>query len=105
MPEWTAPDWVASDAVLPAPQRRRAIREEPLDDECILVDSRTGDAHRLNATALLIWRGCDGQSTTREIAARLAAAFDVDLDDALAHVEQVLAALTEADLFEPASPA
>ena len=102
--EVSAPAWTSCDAALSAPRRRAEIREEPLDDECILVDERTADARRLNATTRLIWRGCDGDTTTREIASRLVAAFEVEFDQALAHVEQVLAALAEADLFEPGAP-
>ncbi len=100
----SAPGWATCDAPLAAPRRRPNVRTERLDDQYVLIDDRTGDAHRLNSTALLIWHGCDGRTTTREIAGRLAAAFDVEFDRALADVEQVLAALAAADLFEPGAP-
>jgi hypothetical protein len=52
----------------------------------------------MNETALLVWRACDGCSTTRQLAARLTQTYEVSLETALEDVEQLIAAFAQAGL-------
>ncbi len=44
---------------------------QELDGELVIYDQTTNHAHRLNLTAGSVWKACDGQSTTEQIAQRL----------------------------------
>ncbi len=44
---------------------------EELPDEVLVYDLKTDEAHCLNRTAALIWKNCDGEKTTGDIAAVL----------------------------------
>jgi PqqD family protein of HPr-rel-A system len=77
------------------PTRTRGLTVHELDNEALIYDPETGDTHRLNETALLIWRLCDGGNDIEMIADRLADNYDVELDDAVGHVERLLAEFEE----------
>ncbi len=93
------PHWTSAEAAFVPPARRDDIIEDEVDGEAILFDPRSGDVHRLNQTALAIWRQCDGRATTREIAERQADGYDVELITAQDHAEQVVAVLAESRLL------
>ncbi len=95
-------DWTSREAAIPAPPRRRDLLVEDLDGQAILADPRSGRLHRLNETALAVWRACDGDTTMRAIAMQLTETYDVDCDTALDYVEQLVARFAEAELL--ASP-
>ena len=76
------------------------MTERAGDDEAVLVDPRDGSAYHLNATASLVWRRCDGATTTRRLAEAIVERYDVDPDDALDDVEQVVCFLAESGLLE-----
>jgi hypothetical protein len=57
------------------------IRELP--DELLVYDTETHDAHCLNETAAFIWRQCDGKTSVPEIAQRLSAKTETDVDEEL----------------------
>ncbi len=89
------PAWYAREARIPLPRRRADIVAEPIGGEVILTDPRTGEIHRLNPTAVEVWQGCDGRTTTCEIARRFADRCDIDVDDALDCVEETVALLAQ----------
>ena len=91
---WTTQDWI----VPPAP--RTDIHPESMDGEALMLDPRNGAIHRLNDTALEVWRRCDGRSTTQEIAQDLTQLFDTEHDTILDHVEQLVAAFAQRQLFD-----
>lgn len=91
--------WTSCEAQITAPARRADLSESELDGEGLLYDEATGQTHRLNQTALAVWRLCDGQRTTRDIAEVLTDAYEVEFDRALDHVEQILVRLAEAGLL------
>src|SRR5258705_4881897 len=74
------------------PPRLRAdgliIHELP--DELLVYDKVRDLAHCLNQTAALVWRACDGQLTTEEIARRLTKQLGVAV-----HKDVVLLALAQ----------
>ncbi len=83
-----------------APCRRADLVEDDLDGEAILSDPRTGGIHRLNETALAVWRRCDGRTATTQIARHLTRRYDVGFEVALDHVEQLLVLFAETGLVE-----
>lgn len=98
--EMEPPRWTVRAGAIAAPRRRADLVEDELDGEAILSDVRTGGIHRLNETALIVWRWCDGRTTTLQIARGLTRQYDVGLEIALDHVEQLLVLFAEAGLVE-----
>ncbi|HEU5329340.1 MAG TPA: PqqD family protein [Thermomicrobiales bacterium] len=76
-----------------------AVSAHPLDDELILYDERTGEAHLLNHTGAFIWRLCDGSRTIGQVARQAATAFGIPHRRALADVRELVALLSDADLI------
>lgn len=60
------------------PARRGDLVEEVLDAETVVYDPGTGNVHRLDAIATLIWRRLDGVAKLEVIARELAAQFEED---------------------------
>ncbi len=52
-----------------ARQDRLSVQE--LGDETIIYDEQRDHVHRLNRTAALVWRHCDGRSTISDLASML----------------------------------
>lgn len=98
--EMEPPRWTVRAGAIAALRRRADLVEDELDGEAILSDVRTGGIHRLNETALIVWRWCDGRTTTLQIACGLTRQYDVGLEIALDHVEQLLVLFAEAGLVE-----
>lgn len=55
-----------------------------------LYDPLTASSHRLNATALEIWKQCDGSQRAADIAARLSGLFEVSLAESQKHVDRMI---------------
>ena len=70
-----------------------------LDGEALVFDAVSGDTHRLNGTALFIWRECDGRQNAREVAKRVAKGYDISLDSAVEHVERIFNEFDDRRLF------
>ena len=96
-------DWVGRDAVIIAPNRRRDLAEEDLDQETIVTDPKGSCIHKLNAIAMGVWRMCDERRSTRTIAEWLTDVYEVDLEDAMDYVDQLIARFAEAGLLESGS--
>ncbi len=79
--------------------RREDVEFHEIDGEGILFDPTTGNTHRLNATALAIWRLCDGRSDRAHIAAAMEDQYDVEGEDVAEHVDLVLRVLNERGLL------
>ena len=92
--------WTSREATIVTPHHRTDLDIHELEDEAVLFDPATGDTHKLNATALHLWRQCDGCSTTRQIAEQLATRYQVDFEAALDDVEQSLLGFAERRLLE-----
>jgi len=52
------------------PKRIHALTR-PFDDELIVYDAQTHEAHCLNRTAAMVWQECDGETTVQDIAKKL----------------------------------
>jgi PqqD family protein of HPr-rel-A system len=82
------------------PLRKLNVVENELDREAVLFNPDTGATHRLNETALAVWRQCNGRIAVRQIADGLNEKYDVDPETALQHVEQLIVVFAEAGLLE-----
>jgi hypothetical protein len=64
--------------IVALPRRRTdnlVIRE--LDDETLVYDTESDEAHCLNQTAALVWKHCDGKTNAREAVQSLQSALGV----------------------------
>ncbi len=95
----TAQRWPTQTVLIP-PSGRSDLAVEELDEEIVLSDPRNGHVYRLNSTAAEVWRLCDGRRTTARIAERLTEMYEVSLDSAMDHVEQITARFGDAKLIE-----
>jgi PqqD family protein of HPr-rel-A system len=76
-----------------------AVLAEPLDDDLLLYDPRSGQAYVLNATGAYLWSLCDGSRTLCSLARALAASYALAYPDALADVRDHLDELQAAGLL------
>ena len=72
------------------PIRSKDLTVHEFDDEALIYDPKTGDTHRLNETALFIWRRCDGVTDPVQIGQALTEAYDVSAADALDQVRRMI---------------
>ncbi|HTD35399.1 MAG TPA: PqqD family protein [Candidatus Elarobacter sp.] len=84
--------------------RTNHLLVESIGDELLVYDRLNHHAHRLNRTAALVWRHCEGKRDPREIAAELGATLGCTLDPRA--VTAALDDLAGAGLMEqaPAGP-
>jgi Coenzyme PQQ synthesis protein D (PqqD) len=78
---------------------------DDLPDEVLVYDLESHKAHCLNRSAALVWRACDGESSSSEIAQKLTAELDTPFSEDL-----VLIALNQLEKLglleqEPTMPA
>lgn len=74
-----------------SPTRSKDLIVHEFDDEALVYDPNTGDTHRLNETALFIWRRCDGVTDPRQIGEALTETYDVSAAEALDQVRRMIA--------------
>lgn len=63
--------------------REHGLVVDDLPDEVLVYDLERHQAHCLNRSAALVWRGCDGDSSSAEIARRLTAELDAPFTEDL----------------------
>jgi hypothetical protein len=66
--------------MLPSARKDELVVRD-LPDETLVYDLKRHKAHCLNRTAALVWRSCDGRTTTAEIAGRLGEATGMAGDE------------------------
>jgi Coenzyme PQQ synthesis protein D (PqqD) len=74
--------------------RKDGLMVQEVGDELLVYDEERKHAHRLNRTAALVWRACDGTRTVAEIAASLREGLNPVADEDL-----VWLALDQLDAF------
>jgi PqqD family protein of HPr-rel-A system len=77
--------------VLPTHRSDLVVRES--GDEAVVYDPLTAQTHRLNSTALEIWKQCDGSHRAADIAARLTDLFEVSMVESQKHVDRMISEL------------
>jgi hypothetical protein len=81
--------------------RRDDLLVEEVEDELVIYDKRSDSAHRLNRTAAIVWRHCDGENDVPGLKKVLETELGTDVvDDDLVMI--ALDSLAERDLIEGA---
>ena len=84
------------------PQRNPILAWREIDGEIVIVSPNDSVLHELNETGSFIWKQLDGRRPAVEIAAGLAAEYDVEPEDALRDIEALLGELASRQLLVPA---
>jgi hypothetical protein len=83
--------------------RRDGLLVEEVEDELVVYDQAKDSAHRLNRTAAIVWRHCDGKHDTAQLLQVLEAEVGKDLaDEDLVRISLDL--LADKGLLEDAAP-
>ncbi len=61
--------------------RQSSLIVKEVDDETLIYDLESDQAHCLNNTAAQVWKNCDGRSTVDEIAHRLGKTANTTVDE------------------------
>jgi hypothetical protein len=78
--------------------RQRQLLVQEVGDELVVYDQARNKAHRLNRTAAIVWRHCDGQNKVADLTGVLQRELDPSADDDLVWVS--LDRLETAHLFQ-----
>lgn len=81
------------------PTRRPDLVTRIIDNETVILDQAAGKVHQLNAAASCVWSNCDGTRSQADIAARLAATFEISEERALLDAQKALGELQQLGLL------
>ena len=79
-------------------EKSPGLVEQEVEGDIIVLDKAAGLIHQLNPTAGEIWRACDGQRNSDDIAALIAEQYDIDTEVAKTDVLSALQQLEEQEL-------
>ena len=80
-------------------KRLDAVMVREVEPEVLLLDTEADQIHQLNQTASFIWRRCEEVGSAEELAALVAAEFDVGYDLILKDVVETLDRLRALNLI------
>ena len=86
-------------------QKNPALAWREIDDETVIISPTENVMHELNDTGSFLWKNVDGRRTAAELAALLAAEYEVTPGAALADTEALLQQLISRKLLVPAAAA
>jgi hypothetical protein len=86
-------------------QKSAALAWREIDDETVIISPTESVMHELNETGSFLWKNIDGRMTAAELAAMLAAEYEVTPGTALADTEALLQQLASSKLLVPAGTA
>jgi hypothetical protein len=86
-------------------QKNPALAWREIDDETVIISPTENVMHELNDTGSFLWKNVDGRRTAEELAALLAAEYEVTPGAALADTEALLQQLISSKLLVPAAVA
>jgi hypothetical protein len=84
------------------PMRNPQLAWREIDGEIVIISPEDSQVHELNETAALVWKRADGAQTVEEIAAGMAAEYDVACESAQRDVAELIAQLAEKQLLTAA---
>lgn len=87
------------------PMRNPQLAWREIDREIVIISPADSQVHELNETAAMVWKAADGAQTVEEIAAGLAAEYDVPPESAQTDVAELIAQLAEKQLLLVAAAA
>jgi phosphatidylserine decarboxylase len=73
-----------------------------IDGEIVIISPEDSQVHELNETAALIWKHADGERSVEQIAAGVAAEYDVSCESAQKDIAELIAQLEEKQLLRAA---
>lgn len=82
-------------------RQRVDVTVREIDGEIVVLDERTGYIHQLNPSASFIWRLCNGENSSHDIAKMMARAFDVDEAIAAKDTDDTIEKLCNLNLLLP----
>jgi len=85
------------------PARNPNLAWREIDGEIMIISPEDSQVHELNETASWIWKHFDGTQSPDAIAARLAAAFDVEMETARQHIVELIEVLDKKRLIAVAA--
>jgi PqqD family protein of HPr-rel-A system len=86
------------------PRARPDLTVVELDGEAVIYDEATGDLHRLNATATVVFSLLDGSTTLDDLSADLAATYGVPPTQVGEQVRALVDGLAGSHLLVGAEP-
>jgi hypothetical protein len=84
-------------------QKNPALAWREIDNETVIISPTENVMHELNDTGSFLWKNVDGRRTAAELAALLAAEYEVTPAAALADTEALLQELISSRLLVPAA--
>jgi Coenzyme PQQ synthesis protein D (PqqD) len=86
-------------------QKNPALAWREIDDETVIISPTENVMHELNETGSFLWKSIDGRRTVAELAALLAAEYEVTPGAALEDTKALLQQLASSKLLVPAGTA
>jgi len=86
------------------PRIRDDLTVVELDGEAVIYDEVSGDFHRLNQTATLVFSLLDGSVTLEELARDLSKAYSMKDEDVIAQVSELASQLAASHLLVGTEP-
>lgn len=83
-------------------QKNPILAWREIDGEVVVISPNNSVLHELNETGSFVWKQVDGRRSAAEIAAGLAAEYDVRPEDAQRDTETLLGELASRQLLVPA---
>jgi len=81
------------------PMRNPQLAWREIDGEIVIISPEDSQVHELNETAALVWKRANGDETEEEIAAEIAAQYEVSLAQARDDVAELLAQFQEKQMI------
>ncbi len=82
--------------------RKKGLVIQEMPGEVLVYNTETHRAHCLNSTAAFVWRACDGNNSTREIAKLMGSQFAADIPEDM--IRMAVGQLGKDDLLDGAFP-
>jgi hypothetical protein len=86
-------------STIPLWQKNPILAWREIDGETVIISPADNVMHELNETGSFIWRQVDGRCSAADIAALLAANYEVPLENALTDTEALLQQLFSRQLL------
>lgn len=87
----------------PLPARNPDLEIAEFETEFVVFEPRCSEVHELGGLTAVVFDACDGATSIEALAAEIASALMIGVDEAHAHVADSLVALAAADLLATGS--
>jgi hypothetical protein len=84
-------------------QKNPALAWREIDDATVIISPSESVMHELNDTGSFLWKNIDGHKSAEELAALLAANYEVSPDTALTDTQSLLEEMSSRKLLVPVS--